>query len=390
MLEGPKRRDGSFRAVMPDRPRPTFARIATIVAAVAGMLSFSSVAQAHAVGLSTGTYVANGTQVDAEITLSRAELARSLDDLDRNGDGTIDEDELRAGRDLVAAAFTRGVLVAADAGACTASLVSAETALPDGVDVRLAYGCMSTITRLRLRLDLLDQLSRGHRHVAHLALGQASRDDILFGDHREAELRAAPGAPGASVDGQTAPASNGSRAGAWLRMGVEHILTGYDHLLFLFGLVLIGGKLRSLIGAITAFTLAHSITLALAVLGVWSPPARLVEVAIAASIVWVGVENLFVTSARGRWRLTLPFGLVHGFGFASALREVALSPAQVPVALACFNLGVEAGQLAVMAVVVPVLLYVRKRGWLGPRGTKVLSVGVIAAGAVWMVQRAIG
>ena len=143
---------------------------------------------------------------------------------------------------------------------------------------------------------------------------------------------------------------------SFLRMGIEHILTGYDHLVFLFGLVLIGGRLRSLVGAVTAFTVAHSITLALAVLGVWAPSPRIVEPAIALSIVWVGIENFFVKNAEGRWRITFPFGLIHGFGFAGALREIELPRARVPLALVSFNLGVEVGQLAVMAVVVPLIL----------------------------------
>jgi hypothetical protein len=112
-----------------------------------------------------------------------------------------------------------------------------------------------------------------------------------------------------------------------------------------------------------------------------------VEPAIAASIVYVGVENFFVESAEKRWRITLPFGLVHGFGFAGALREISLTPAQIPVALVSFNLGVEIGQLAVLAVVLPLVLAARKRRWLERRGTRVLSAAVAAAGAVWFVAR---
>jgi len=122
-------------------------------------------------------------------------------------------------------------------------------------------------------------------------------------------------------------------------MGVQHIVTGYDHLAFLLGLLLLGGRVRTLVAILTAFTVAHSITLALAVLRVVSLSPGFVEPAIALSIAYVGVENLFVTDARKRWRITFPFGLLHGFGFAGALTALDLPRAQLPSALFGFNLG---------------------------------------------------
>jgi len=176
---------------------------------------------------------------------------------------------------------------------------------------------------------------------------------------------------------------------AWsmLKLGVEHILTGADHLVFLLGLILVGGTLRSLAGVVTAFTLAHSITLALAALSIFAPSPRLVEPAIALSIAYVGVENLFVRDARRRWRITFPFGLVHGFGFAGALREIALPRAQVPIALVSFNLGVEIGQLAVLSVALPLVLAARGAPWFGARGVKILSVAIAVGGAALFVTR---
>jgi hydrogenase/urease accessory protein HupE len=338
-------------------------------------------AAAHSVGLSKGSYVCHGVDVIAELTFARPELVAAIGSLDVDGDGTLDESEISRGQAALAAAMVGGVSLESDGRACEASFDWAAPAQLDGVDIRMTYRCPSPPSALRLRFGLLDRLSSGHRHVAHLELGSAVQDDILHGARRELEVRveAVPPSP--------APSGN---VPAWVRMGLEHILTGYDHLVFLFGLVLIGGRVRSLVGAVTAFTVAHTLTLAMAVLGVWSPPARLVEMAIAGSIVWVGVENLFVQSARGRWRLTLPFGLVHGFGFARALREIALPRAQVPLALVSFNVGVELGQLAVMAVLIPVLVIARARGWLGPRGTRALSVCVAGAGGIWLVRRAIG
>jgi hypothetical protein len=157
--------------------------------------------------------------------------------------------------------------------------------------------------------------------------------------------------------------------------------------MFLFGLVLIGGRTRSLVALVTAFTVAHSISLALATLGVFSPSPVFIEPAIALSIAYVGVENFFVKNAEKRWRITFPFGLIHGFGFAGALREIALPHAQVPLALFAFNLGVEAGQLGVLALLLPILHFARKNAWFREKGVKVLSGAVIVAGLTWFVVR---
>jgi hydrogenase/urease accessory protein HupE len=172
-------------------------------------------------------------------------------------------------------------------------------------------------------------------------------------------------------------------------MGIEHILTGYDHLVFLLGLVLARGRVRQLVGVVTAFTVAHSITLALAAFGVWAPSPRIIEPAIALSIVYVGVENFFVKDASKRWRITFPFGLIHGFGFAGALQEISLPRAQIPGALLSFNLGVEAGQLVVIAVVLPIIFSLRKQDWFEPRAVRVVSGAVAVAGGVWFVLRVV-
>jgi hydrogenase/urease accessory protein HupE len=173
-------------------------------------------------------------------------------------------------------------------------------------------------------------------------------------------------------------------------LGIEHILAGYDHLLFLAGLLLACRQARAMAAIVTAFTVAHSLTLALAALDVVSFPARLVEPLIAASIVLVGVENLLRRGAPpARTALCFAFGLVHGFGFAGALRELGLGQNGAPIALPLlgFNLGVEAGQLLVVAVLLPLLLLLRKRPSLSRIALPAASLAVAAAGTVWLVDR---
>ena len=175
----------------------------------------------------------------------------------------------------------------------------------------------------------------------------------------------------------------------FLPLGVEHILTGADHLLFLVGLLLLGGSVRQLLIVVTAFTLAHSVTLSLSVLNVFSPPANIVEPAIALSIVWVGADNLLVGGGRDmRAWIAFVFGLIHGFGFAGILRAMDLPTRDVAWSLVSFNVGVEIGQLAVVIAAAAVLVALRARSELaGQRLATVGSVVVIAVGGVWFVQR---
>jgi hydrogenase/urease accessory protein HupE len=174
----------------------------------------------------------------------------------------------------------------------------------------------------------------------------------------------------------------------WL--GVEHIFTGYDHLLFLTALLLRGGHLLGLLKIVTAFTLAHSLTLALAVLGLVRMSDRVVESVIAASIAWVALENLALCRVPSqRWVVSLLFGLVHGFGFASALRPLALPSWNLAMALVGFNLGVEVAQGMVLAVLLPVLTWLSHCAWQ-PRFVRTTSVILAVIGIVWCVQRLLG
>ena len=172
--------------------------------------------------------------------------------------------------------------------------------------------------------------------------------------------------------------------------GIHHILIGPDHLLFLVGLLLLGGSIRRLTMVVTSFTIAHSITLSLAALNIFTPPARIIEPAIALSIVYVGADNL-LTGTKGRdvraW-VALLFGLVHGFGFASVLRETGLPNRALGMSLFSFNLGVEIGQAMIVVVVSAALALVRQRDpVLARRIATVGSIGVMMAGAYWFFER---
>ncbi len=186
------------------------------------------------------------------------------------------------------------------------------------------------------------------------------------------------------------PAATPNSFADFLLMGVKHIWTGYDHLLFLFGLLIVSRNFASSLKIITCFTLAHSITLAVATLSLVQFSSRIVEPLIAASIVYVGIENLLRgDDPKGRWLLTFAFGLIHGFGFASVLRELGLGAngTGIAVPLVSFNLGVELGQLAIAGLALPVIWKLRPQPLFIRRWVPACSALVLALGSFWFVQR---
>lgn len=211
------------------------------------------------------------------------------------------------------------------------------------------------------------------------------------------EKLVAAGDPPVTVDLPGGGAPPAAEAGppptfwGFLRLGILHIWTGYDHLLFLFGLLVVCRSFRSIVGIISCFTIAHSITLALATLSIVNIPSSVIEPAIAASIFYVGVENLVRRGAepRGRWALTFAFGLIHGFGFASVLRELGIGTNGHGLAmpLFTFNLGVEIGQVSIALVVLPIVWQLRKLPAFVRRGVPILSALVALAGLYWFLER---
>lgn len=178
----------------------------------------------------------------------------------------------------------------------------------------------------------------------------------------------------------------------YFQLGFTHILpNGFDHVLFVIGIFLLTSKWKSIVAQVSTFTLAHSITLALTMYGIVSLPARVVEPMIALSIAYVAIENLLLTELRP-WRLALvfSFGLLHGMGFAGVLRDLGLPRPAFLTALITFNVGVEAGQLAVIALAFAACVYWQRRDRLAYRRFLVVpaSFAIAAVGLFWTIQRA--
>jgi hydrogenase/urease accessory protein HupE len=174
---------------------------------------------------------------------------------------------------------------------------------------------------------------------------------------------------------------------SFIGLGIEHIWTGYDHILFLISLLMLGGELRSLLKIVTAFSISHSFTLFLAALNTVSVPSRWVEIAIALSISYIAAENLWRKEPKTRWQMAFGFGLIHGLGFSTALQELELPQTNLVTSLASFAVGIEIGQFAIVLIVYFLLSYLRKfSGDLAIR--RFISGGVIVMSLIWFWERA--
>jgi hydrogenase/urease accessory protein HupE len=216
----------------------------------------------------------------------------------------------------------------------------------DGVAVRVLWNCEGVSGTLLYRSTVLTSLDHSARQVV-LIRGPEGESQALL-DAAETEVTLAQGAPPSTLEVM----------GKYLAAGVEHIFLGYDHIAFLVAVVLWARRLWPVVKIVTSFTVAHSVTLSLAALRIVEIPAEIIEPAIAASIVFVALENFYSRDVDRRWRITFLFGFIHGFGFADALQEFGLPRGALVQALASFNIGVEIGQIVIVSIVVPLLLQV--------------------------------
>jgi len=352
-------------------------RVFVVLLFLVALVTCVSDASAHAIGASNGEWKVDGTTLTARLTFARGEIIALVPAIDPDHDGVVVLADLAAHREGVASKLLPRIVVQGN-GACPGTLDELALFQEDGLELRTTFRCPEGSTKITVRLDLLDDLSHGHRHFANVVTPNGSAHPVLYRGYATFEVTATGGK------------HESTSSWALFRMGLEHILDirdSYDHIIFLVGLILVGGRPRALALVITAFTLAHSITLALAALNVWAPSPRFVEPAIALSIGYVGGENFFVNDAEKRWRITFPFGLIHGFGFAGKLREINLPRPEIPKALVLFNVGVEVGQLVVLALLLPVVLYLRKFPSFDKVVVRTLSAGIVVAGLVLIVVR---
>jgi len=348
---------------------------------------------AHDVGLSTAVVQLHVNRLDAVLTFAVRDAEEILS-LDTNHDGQVSPDEFALGRDDLATAVATNCLIRFDDVPVKSTDLRCELD-NNNVEVHLSFP-KPPFKKLELDFLVIQRLTPGHRMFFSL-LGPAGETiaERLLSQNATlvtiqlglADSETAPDAPATGPNKSPAPPPSFI---GFVKLGIEHILTGYDHLLFLFALLIVTRNSMSALKVITCFTLAHSITLGVATFDLVQLSSRIVEPLIAITIFYVGVENVWKRGdPHGRWLLTFAFGLIHGFGFASVLREMGIGgrAGGVAMPLFTFNLGVELGQIAVAAIALPIIWQLRKNELFLRRGVPVCSVLVALAGAYWFVQR---
>jgi hypothetical protein len=369
--------------------RPRFASFVCL------LLSIASTAHAHIASIGFLTVNVEGSNLTGtiELALRDAELAVGLDS---NRDGKITWGEVRSHqRDLEL--YVRSKLSIGDGTSrCSEDFAPVEVnERVDGNYLWLPFTavCGTKPTQLAIDYQLMQGIDPSHRGLLTVTAWGATQTGVLGGGS---------GAQSIALDHPSA-----WRAFAeYLKTGVWHIWRGIDHLLFLLSLLLPAVLRRrdqhweavplakpaflNILKVVTAFTVAHSITLSLAAFDVVRLPSRLTESVIAASIIVAALNNIFPKVTEGRWRIAFAFGLLHGFGFASVLADMGLPPGARVVSLVAFNLGVELGQLAVVMAVMPVAYAVRATAFYRQTVMRWGSSAIAALALVWLVQRAIG
>lgn len=358
------------------------------------LLVFALPASAHKASDSYLVLSVQGQNVTGQWDVALRDIDFGLG-LDANGDGEITWGEVQARqRDLDAWALGR--LTVQRGGNC--SLAVSEHLVDEHTDgayavMRLAGTCPAGQGDIAISYRLLFDLDALHRGLLRLDLDGVSHSAVLSPDTGVLTIRA----------GET---SRWSQFLQYMTEGVWHIWIGFDHILFLLSLLLpavlvfsarrwqgvssFGQALKEVLWVVTAFTVAHSVTLTLAALEIVTLPSRLVEAAIAASVVLAAANNLFPVVERRRWLVAFGFGLIHGFGFASVLTELGLPKDALVLSLLGFNLGVEIGQLAIVVVFLPVAYALRNT----PFYRNVVFAGgsglTLLVALVWLFERAFG
>jgi hypothetical protein len=327
---------------------------------------------AHDISRSESSLEVRGREVDETLTVNLLDFHK-LPDPDLNHDGVISYEELDHAIEPLYAAI-RSHYVVRSAELPVETIVERHTlGAGNMLRMEITYRFTADVRRLQIE-STLDQISQAdHRHVAIATIGGVVHEAVLD-------------ASTPSVILETRASSYLRAAAAFLGLGFEHILTAYDHLAFLVGLLIATATWRSGLRTVASFAAAHSLTLALATFDIIVLPARLTASLVAVSIGYVALDNLLRTDPVARHRVAFVFGLIHGFGLATVLRNLQLPRQSLPLSLVFFNAGVEVGQLVFVAGVFQLLYLASLRRHSHVRHA--VSFGVMSLAMYWFVQRA--
>ncbi len=337
---------------------------------------FTQISFAHDPGLSSAEVVLNDKGVDIAITFA-VQDTESFAPMDKDGDAQVSVEEREASKPEVASLISKELEVTLNNQ--NIKPLSIDNVIFDAQNnAHLLFHYIPAATNLKLQLLFLNKLPDGHKQVVTIKdpTGKNLSEKMLTQQENSIEFNLVAG-------------ESSSMFKDFFVLGVEHILTGYDHLLFLFALLIVTHRFWTAFGIITFFTIAHSITLAIAGTDTFTIPSTIVEPLIAASIVYVGVENLIVKKPKGRKYLTFAFGLIHGFGFAAVLQEMNITSIEsgILVPLFSFNLGVETGQLIVTSISLPIIWWLHTKPLIEKYFVPACSTIVCLAGGYWLIER---
>jgi len=306
-------------------------------------------------------------------TLSIAEFA----DVDSNQDEIIDDAELKNSYDKVIGPYIQKGLIVKNNGRVLPMLHIAQSVPKlSMIQIDLLFMDSTNIGKVSILYNLFFERSENkHTNLATFETLDGQSFEYIFTKDKKVWTGTFGKNPGFF-----------DTARQFIQLGIQHILSWYDHILFLLALLLVKMKFRSIVAIVTSFTFAHSITLFLSVFDIITLPNRFVEATIALTIVYVAIENLWLKDHDHRWAITFPFGLFHGFGFASVLHEIGLPKNHEITALLTFNLGIELGQLLIVVCMFPLIRKMEKFTWW-PRTMQLCSVIIGIAGAYWFVLR---
>ena len=355
-------------------------RLAWSVGAILLLLVAAGELCAHELDTSYLTLTADADTCKVKVSLDNYDMLRI--GLDQDGDDALTEEEMTAGLDQLFAFIEPKLSLRINDQPLALVRGKAEV-LPEGngdffADLYWEVALAERAAVLDARVGWSAHLGENHKTIAQIFLpGQLMVVSVFSAEEPEQTFVSAE------------RKSRWEQVRQFILLGAEHIFIGYDHILFLLALIVVGGRLLNLVKIVTSFTVAHSITLCVAGLGIFSPMPRVIEIFIALSIVYVGLENFWLKRIDRRWILTFIFGLIHGFGFANVLREVGLPTQGLVFYLLSFNIGVEIGQVAIVALIFPLV------AWLGRQDYQrtvvlVVSVLVLLFGLGWLIERIFG
>gem|GEM_PF-193662 len=362
------------------RPIPRRCVLAVWTCAIMSVMLPPANAGAHDLNSSYSAIVVTPDSLQAVFTFDISDLKKNFS-LDANGDTQVDRDELLAAMPGIYDYVEEHTAISINFAPAKLERRPGGFTQDDFGNVFINFNFARPLTALpaeiSVRLGFFEKFGAQHKNLAKIVAGEQIQQAIFTEDSQGQRF---------VIGGEI---SLFSQIGAFITLGVEHIFLGYDHIMFLFALIVIGGRLLDLVKIVTAFTVAHSLTLILAALEILQLPPRLIESAIALSIAYVAAENFVIDQSNHRWILTFMFGLVHGFGFANVLRDLGLPTTGLVPSLLAFNVGVEIGQLCIVAVFFPITLWIAKKKFQRQVVFAFSSV-ILLFGLAWFVERAFG